>query len=718
MVSEGIKEQIQSAYRKYIAARNIKPRSGQRHMIAEIARYLSSIELDGEFRRSNDATTCVVEAGTGTGKTLAYLMASIPFAAALRKKIVISTATVTLQQQVVQRELPLLAQHTDLEFKVALAKGRGRYICLHKLDSYLAGQEQGILLLDGPQESGGADVDAEAYQRFMNWMVDKGWSGDWDSAPEPIEETIWSTVTTDHRQCLNKRCSFFTQCAYYKAKMESEKAEIIVANHDLVFADLALGGGFVLPPPEETIYIFDEAHHMADKALNHFAFSAGLKSSQKMLRGLSRALVEGQSVFAYDEQITNRVSPMAALSQEMHHHLDAVARFLNETIEWEENDERATFQYRYPMGVIPEELRKLSAAMADKVGEMTKELDAVLKRLRDLAEKEQPGGAQRQAYDQAVMSLSVYQSQVENLEDVWRIMGEEVQEGHTPTARWLTTWAKETDSDVVVHVSPTNAAHLLRKRLWSRAFGCVLTSATLSVAGRFDRLAGQVGLPDGSIFAIHHSPFDFNNNCTLELCDLGRDPQDSESYLEMLSQALLRIIDDKQATLVLFSARKHMQFAARALADTKLGSLIITQDSGNKGQLIDNHRSRVDENKGSVLFGLASFAEGLDLPGDYLKHVIIAKLPFAVPDDPVEATYAEWLKSKGGNPFNQVVLPDAITRLLQACGRLLRSERDSGKISIMDRRLWTRSYGRIILNALPPYKVVSADIRQSTPSES
>ncbi|WP_020408799.1 ATP-dependent DNA helicase DinG [Hahella ganghwensis] len=711
MVDQAVKDSIQSAYRQYLTARDIKPRSGQRHMIAEIARYLSGIEMDGDLKRCSEPSACVIEAGTGTGKTLAYLLATIPFATALRKNIVISTATVTLQQQIIDRELPLLKEHTDLEFKVALAKGRGRYLCLHKVDQLLGEQEQGLLpLMDlgQPQDSG--EYSQEAYQQFLNWMVDRGWKGDWDSTPEPVEEDLWRQVTTDHRQCLVKRCGFFLQCPYYKSKAEAEQAQVIVANHDLVFSDLSLGGGYVLPPPEQTIYIFDEGHHLADKALNHFAFSAGIKSSQKVLKALSKAVAEGQMGWGHDDKIGNHIPPLSSSSIECHQILEAIQKLLWRTAEWQREYD-AGWQgdsvrsiYRYPLGIIPDELIDLSDQCASKIGSIADDLEAILKRLRDLVDKESPGSMSRQVMEQSLMVLSVFQAQVGNMVDVWQQMKRVQEEGAIPVARWLTTTGADGEGDIVVHVSPTNAAGLIKYRLWERAFGTVLTSATLSVAGSFGRLAMQVGLPEDTQYSIHQSPFNFQENCLLRLCDLGSDPSDKEEYLDTLGEAINQLVGRAQATLVLFSARKHMQHVARMLEKKYPENFILVQGGNNKSQLLETHRERVDKGEGSLLFGLASFAEGLDLPGKYLTHVIIAKLPFAVPDDPVEATYAEWLRARGGNPFNQVVLPDAITKLMQACGRLLRSEKDAGEISILDRRLWHKSYGRTILNALPPYR--------------
>ncbi len=704
-VSPEIRKSIQNAYRQYLKARDMKPRSGQRHMIAEIARYLSSIALDGDFKRSSDPGACVIEAGTGTGKTLAYLISSLPFAAALRKNIVVSTATVTLQQQIIERELPLIQQHTGLDFSIALAKGRGRYLCLHRLDMHLQGEQQGALALGGTgfELEQPDEYSAQHYQQFLDWMVDAGWAGDFDSLPEPVDERLWGLVTTDHRQCLNKRCGFLSQCPYFRNKAQVDQASIIVANHDLVFADLNLGGGFILPPPEQTIYIFDEAHHLADKAISHFAFSAGLKSSQKNLRALSKAIADGQSAWADDREIRGHVEPISSLGIECNQRLEELHKYFWSAVEWQRERDSNIASHRYPMGQLPEECQKLAAATAKKTEELTFELSDLLKRLRELVDQERQGALARQMLEQALMNLAQSLSQMENLDAVWGQMSKNQQVESIPSARWLTSIGDDSESDILVHVSPTNVSDMLQQRLWQRAFAVIMTSATMSVAGSFERLNMQSGVPEGAFYAIHHSPFDFANKCTLQLCDVGYEPSDRMEYLESLSEAIKELVNPAEGTLVLFSSRRHMEFVSDYLQETYAPDFLLVQGSVNKNQLLDSHRQRIEKGQGSLLFGLASFAEGLDLPGKFLTHVIIAKLPFSVPDDPVESTYAEWLRTKGLNPFQQVVLPDAITRLLQACGRLLRSEYDEGVISLCDRRLWTKSYGHTILQALPPY---------------
>ena len=228
VLTEQIKDAIQGAYRTWLGAREFKPRRGQREMIAQIARTLSQSEL----------RICAIEAGTGTGKTAAYCLASIPLAKNIGKTVVLSTATVALQEQVVLQDLPDLKQRAGLTFSVSLAKGRGRYMCLKRLDDHLKYQNQ--------QEIPIFDVSGEdfsvLYQEMLNRYSQGGWDGELDSWVEPLPDGAWAGVTTDHRGCSNNRCSYFKQCAFFRSRNSLEGADVIVANHDLVLADLALGG--------------------------------------------------------------------------------------------------------------------------------------------------------------------------------------------------------------------------------------------------------------------------------------------------------------------------------------------------------------------------------------------------------------------------------------------------------------------------------------------
>ena len=250
LLTDEIKQNIQTAYSDWLQARDFKARRGQREMIAAIARVLCSNGENGRL--------AVIEAGTGTGKTAAYCLSALPIGAALGKTIVISTATIALQEQIVLRDLPDLQERTGLKFEVALAKGRRRYVCPKRLDEHVANPGQSEL----PGFMALSDDDLAQYQILSEAFKDNTWNGEVDSWPDQLDSETWQSISTDHRGCTNRRCSFFGQCPFFKARTQLDNVELIVANHDLVLADLSLGGGAVLSAPEDTIYILDEAHHL------------------------------------------------------------------------------------------------------------------------------------------------------------------------------------------------------------------------------------------------------------------------------------------------------------------------------------------------------------------------------------------------------------------------------------------------------------------------
>ncbi|MBZ2167910.1 ATP-dependent DNA helicase DinG [Marinobacter sp. F4216] len=729
-LTDAIKQDIQQAYRDLLSGKDIRARYGQRLMIAEIARYMGAI-TDNDGQRTSPPSVCVVEAGTGTGKTLAYLVAAIPVAKALGKTLVISTATVALQDQIVLKDLPDLKKHTNLQFSWTLAKGRGRYLCLSRLESRL--QEEGhgdsdtmpLFLLDDLQ------TDEAGSKAFFEQMLasygSREWDGDRDHWPEQIPDDVWRQVTTDHRQCTNRHCSYFDSCAFFDARKGLDEAEVVVANHDLVLADLALGGGAILPEPENALYVFDEAHHLPDKALNHFAASVGLNSARQWLKQLSQALSTMQPYLAPGAQATKTLDRISIASRDLDLVLARVYEQMDENTAWEFSDERRPAQWRYAHGELPEVLSNLAAEARIATANVCRHLGSLVDELQGAFDERKESEIDRDTAEAWFPVIGAFHSRAEDQLRLWvawserdvgskrdgeeagpspePVKGEPKSERRSPApARWAVKQRWEHAEDITLYSSPVLADNLLYSRLWSRAYGAVLTSATLTALGRFDRLKTRAGLPEHSRFLNVPSSFRYADMATVEIPAMSVMPTD-DSFTDTLTERLPDLWAGEKATLVLFTARRQMQQVRDAL-DPKYPGLIITQDDKAKGEVLREHCARVDEGKPSVLFGVASFAEGIDLPGKYLHHVVITRLPFSVPDDPIEASLAEWVTQRGGNPFMEITVPDASVKLVQAVGRLLRTEQDTGRVTILDRRIISRRYGQLLLDALPPFRRV------------
>lgn len=720
-LSDVTKSTIQQAYRDVLAGKSIRARYGQRLMIAEIARYAGDITAN-DGQRTSAPSACVVEAGTGTGKTLAYLIAAIPVAQALGKKLVISTATVALQDQIVHKDLPDLKKHSSLEFSWTLAKGRGRYLCLSRLEGRL--HEEGVtdsdtmplFMLDEPRDE--APGSREFFEDMLARYGSREWDGDRDHWPSQIPDETWRQVTTDHRQCTNRHCSYFDSCAFFDARKGLDDADVIVANHDLVLADLALGGGAILPEPENAVFIFDEAHHLPDKALNHFAASVPLNGTRQWLKQLSQALVKLPPYLTPGTTAAKTVDKISGSARE----LDAViTRAYDEAADntaWEFNEERRSAQWRYPDGTLPDALAEIAQEARVTTAALVRQLGVLVDELQRAFDDKRENDVDRQTAEAWYPVIGGFHSRSEDQLRLWvawtesnqRSREEDTDDGDgnkarrgPPAARWMVRQRWEHSEDITLFSSPVLADSLLYTRLWSRAFGSILTSATLTALGRFDRLKARAGLPESSRYLVVPSSFRYAEMATVEIPAMSALPTEVEPFTDALVARLPALWAGEKSTLVLFTSRRQMNAVRDRLAP-EYPELITTQDDMAKGEVLRLHRERIDAGRASVLFGVASFAEGIDLPGSYLGHVVITRLPFSVPDDPIDASLAEWVTQRGGNPFMEITVPDASIKLVQAVGRLLRTESDTGRVTILDRRIITRRYGQLLLDALPPFR--------------
>lgn len=703
MLDNSVKAAIQGAYSQFLSSKELKPRYGQKLMIAEIARTLGNIRLDEENHNIAEKNIAVIEAGTGTGKTVAYLLSVLPLAFSLEKRVVLSTATVALQEQVSIKDIPDILQHSGLKFNYVLAKGRGRYLCLSKLERLLADSGSSVPVMYEDEVIALSPDDLSLYRKMLKRTVDGEWDGDKDSWNEDLSPDTWSRVTTDHRQCAGRKCSNIRDCAFFNARNALEDADLIVANHDLVLADLALGGGAILPAPEDTIYIFDEGHHLPEKALHHFA-------AHTRYRGSIRWLGQSEGQWPTHLKTVADLSYFSQLSQPLEARLKDARSVLEDELPLirelcEEIDPSAfSPKLQFSLGEVDDRLEALAQKASRRFAELTELLEKLYKEMDTVVSEE--GGMAVPAKDaEAMLSLlGGWLSRAEANLALWQSYRDTRFDEKQPFARWITLILSGETPDYELVSSPVLASGILRNGLWSRCCGAVLTSATMRALNSFDRFKIKAGLSDDASFEAVPSPFDFHNNATLSVPKAAVEANRAFEHTESLIRLLPEIIDIEASTLVLFSSHAQMNQVLESMP-VALSDIVLCQGRESKQYIVEQHKARVDKKLGSIIWGLASFAEGVDLPGNYCSHVIIAKLPFSVPDEPLEAAYSEWVEARGGNAFMEVTVPDASTRLIQACGRLLRTETDTGKISILDKRLVSKRYGSAIIKSLPPFKV-------------
>jgi ATP-dependent DNA helicase DinG len=706
MLSNQIKSSIQQAYSQLLKNKSLKPRTGQKEMIATIARSLAAIECDGDGNRINNAGISVIEAGTGTGKTVAYTLAVLPIAAALKKKVVISTATVALQSQIIHRDLPDIQKHSQLSFNFSLAKGRGRYLCLSQLDRQLQhdlAQEP----LFGAESFSPLDQDDQVIVETLAQSLLKGdWSGDRDDATDEIDDGLWSKLTSDRNMCAGRRCQHVGQCAFFKARELLTKVDCVVANHDLVMADLALGGGVILPDPSETIYVFDEAHHLPDIALRHFSGQVRIQGSLFWFDQAIKAVATIQKDYASFHALMKPLDELPSLLLEAKTQFTALKPLIEKAVaplleSLSEESANNLPHFRFPKGEVPESIQFIAKSLGKVFASLCVQFESAHKVIDD-AMDENSSGLPQDVLEWLLTEVGQMLNIVQKQWHLWQAYQHQSEE--LPDARWVQLINHNDVVEYELCTSPLLAAQTLSQHLWHKCAGAVLTSATLTSLGNFSRISMQAGLPKWVQTAVVQSPFNYQENAAFVVPGLKVEPHLTEKHSEEIADLLPGLIQGHLGILVLFSSRRQLNEVFELLP-VSLQKKTLAQTQMNKQRLISKHIENIEAGQQSVIFGLASLAEGIDLPGSHCTHVIIAKLPFSVPDDPVDSALAEWMEDNGRNPFMEITLPDASRRLIQACGRLIRTENDKGQITLMDKRVITKRYGRLLLDSLPAFRL-------------
>ncbi|HAU80952.1 MAG: ATP-dependent DNA helicase DinG [Stenotrophomonas sp.] len=688
-LNDELKAGIRDAYAKLQAnTPGFSTRRSQSQMIGVVSRALS-----------HSGGVGVVEAPTGVGKSLGYLTAGVPIALATKKKLVISTGTVALQSQLVERDIPNFLKATGIEATVALAKGRTRYLCTRNAaEAHGDGAQEGMFddeqpLFDRPL----APIEMDLAQSLSKAFLEGRWNGDLDNAPETISNTLRSRITTPASGCAGRKCAYSAQCAVLRSRNTVREAQIVVTNHALLLSALSIGesdnGQPLIAPPSDMLLVLDEGHHIGNVAIDQGAASLALDEMAKRT-GRLQVLIAA-SYRAVDKDKLGNLLPNEAIeaaakvSKQLKAFRDVIDR------SWRPDPSAQEPMWRAPNGRLPDIWMPDIEAIADDTRALFNWAHAALTQVA----KGKPEDAARERLQR---NLGMALEMIEQQHNLWTGWRREDKEGQPPTARWITL---SRDGDLILHGSPVSAANVLRKLLWDEVDSVVMTSATLTGGGDFQALAIDNGIPAEAEMVSLASPFDLPNQAQLIVPAFPVTPDDKEGHPKEIAKYLVKELDWGKGSIVLFTSRWKMEKVAELMPAAQRKQVLVQGETA-KQKMIDEHLRRTSAGEGSVLFGLNSFGEGLDLPGEACTTVVITQVPFAVPTDPQTSTLSEWFESRGLNAFNLIAIPHALRTLTQFSGRLIRTSTDTGRVIILDSRLLTRRYGKRIIDSLPPFKRV------------
>jgi ATP-dependent DNA helicase DinG len=674
-----------------------KIREGQHAMAERVADTLSRADL-GECA-APDKAIAVIQAGTGVGKSAAYLSTSVSMALERKTRVLISTATVALQEQLMGKDLPALAAAMDKPFVFALAKGRGRYVCKVKLDR-LAGTGSGeedlfeddfpVVALSTASQQAIEERRIMLYEHMANVLASGTWNGDRDTLAQAPDGSDWAGVAAERHTCTARHCPKYKECSYYNARTRLAEANVIVANHDLVLATLGLK---TLPELDNCLVVFDEGHHLPAVALDQFASAMDL-SNMRWLDKLPKAMqdVAGKLHLHLGEDVTTVCSQLRTV-------LTQTQRLVMDMVHDSTDGKDGTL--RFANGVLPETLTDPMTQIAAQATGLSKSLEALGVDVKAIA-KDDPSQAVMCA--QLYAKLGAIAPRLNSVAGTAQLL---LEHGEQPLAKWLKAETEGGFLNLTAHASPMVPGDLLRQFLWSQVRGAVITSASLTSCGSFDYYLQEAGLSGNrNVTTLEvSSPFNYATQGTLTVVHTRAEPKQAEAYTaEMVSLLMADLKKVAHGALALFTSRVQMRAATLALPGDLLDAVLV-QGTLSRTKLLASHSARVEAGLPSILFGLQSFGEGLDLPGKLCETVFICKLPFAPPSEPVDEARAEWLRTIGRDPFSELVIPATAIKLLQWTGRAIRTEEDQAHVICYDKRLQLQSYGKRMLNGLPPYAV-------------
>ncbi len=598
----------------------------------------------------------IVEAGTGTGKTLAYLVPAIAAALGQKKRVVISTGTKNLQEQLMEKDIPFLQKILPRKFTAEYMKGRSNYACLYRVKK---AEHQPVL--EGLNE-------IDHFREVSRWIheTDHGDRRELVDLPENL--SFWNRVNARSETCLGQNCPDFDPCFITRMRNRADKADILVVNHHLFFADLNVRGNqFGKVIPDYGAVIFDEAHLIEDIASDYFGFQVSNFQIDELVRDTDNLPI-GDAVVTRD--LTKLAAKIMGVADQFW------LRF-----------RQAKTDGRFPL--LPDVFSHRTTKGDNKptpLGEAYFALDSSLSSLETILMK---------FADQMPEAESMLRRTRQTRFDLDFVV--------TQAERNYVYWLERRGKGIFLRASPVDVSELLREKLFDKVESCILTSATMSSSGSFNFVRERLGLDTAKTSGFTaESSFDYEKQAVLYLPKAMPDPRSPE-FTQLAAAEIVKIISVTKGHAFVLCTSNVSMTALYELVSARVNFPCFVQGSMSKTGLLERFR----ETPNAVLFATASFWQGVDVQGEQLSCVIIDKLPFAVPTDPIVAARSRFIDENGGRSFSDYSIPQAVISLKQGIGRLIRSRTDRGVIAILDPRIRTKPYGRDFLTSLPRMRITS-----------
>jgi ATP-dependent DNA helicase DinG len=607
------------------------------------------------LRAFEDKRHLIVEAGTGTGKTLAYLVPAVASALAGRGRVIVSTGTKNLQEQLMEKDIPFLQSILPRRFTATYMKGRSNYLCLNRL-----ARAEGSPILEGLEE-------VDYFEEVCDWarVTTIGDRAELANLPESL--SFWRHIDARPDACLGQKCPDFDACFITRMRDRAREADVVVVNHHLFFADLALrNGNYGSVLPDYTAVILDEAHLIEDVAAEYFGSQVSNYQIDDLVRDLGMLKIEELET---DREVTRSAARLSQFAENFWMGFRDGRGEEGRRVIVPGTFARRNYDGEYeqtPLGelymVLDGAITRLETTL-DAIADKSPEIESLVRRLRQIR------------FD---LNFIV-----------------------TGSDKKFVYWVERRNRGIFLRASPIDVAGLLQDKLFDEVSTVILTSATLSSDGNFAFIRDRLGL-DTADDLIASSSFDYQNQAVLYLPERMPDPRSSE-WANAAADEVIRILNATEGrAFVLSTSLAGMQSLFENVW-SEIDYPCLVQGSAAKSQLLKRFR----ETPNAVLFATASFWQGVDVRGEQLSCVIIDKLPFAVPTDPIVAARQRYIEDMGGSSFHEYSVPQAIIALKQGLGRLIRSTTDRGVLAVLDPRLRTKAYGRTFLRSLPQCRVTS-----------